>query len=220
MRILDSRLYRWAENATNFLLLTLLWLLVSIPVITFCPATTAMFGVFRAWEENEGAGIAGPFFAAFRERFLQSLLVGTIWTLLGFVLLIDILATRRMASGLALPLFIATLSITLFYLMITLYLYPILANARTGALGVLKNAFLLALSQPLLSLLAAFGLLCCALALWLFPFLVVIFGSVVAYGMNALFNRAVRNFAAATPDDGAERATIAPDGATDTEEIG
>lgn len=210
MRILDSRLYRWAENATNFFLLTLLWLLVSVPVITFFPATTAMFGVFRAWEKSEGAGIVGPFFATFRERFLQSLLVGIAWTIVGGVLLIDILATRRMASGLALPLFIATLSIVLFYLMITLYIYPILANARTNALGVIKNAFLLALSQPLLSLLAAFGLLFCALALWLFPFLIVIFGSVVAYGLNALFNRAIGNFPTTTP--------VAPPGKSDSNE--
>lgn len=199
MRILDSRLYRWAENATNFFLLTILWLLVSLPVITFFPATTAMFGVFRAWEEREGAGIVGPFFAALRERFLQSLLVGIVWAILGFILLVDVLATRRMAGGLALPLFIATLSISLFYLMLTLYIYPLLANARTSALGIIKNAFLLALSQPLLSLLATFGLLLCALGLWIFPALVIIFGSVIAYALNALFNRAVRNFPGAKP---------------------
>jgi len=194
MKVLDSRLYRWMDTATNFFLLTLLWLIVSIPIVTFFPATMAMFGVFRAWKDNEGAGIVGPFFAAFRKRFLQSLLVGVVWAILGGILLVDIVATRRMTGAVAIPLFIATLSLTLFYTMLTIYIYPILANARTTALGVVKNAFLLSLSQPLLSLVTTFGLFLSAIVLWIFPFAIIIIGSPIAYGMNALFNRAVGRF--------------------------
>jgi len=197
MKVIDSRFYRWMEQATNLFLLTLLWLIVSIPIVTFFPATTAMFGVFRAWEDNEGAGIVGPFFAAFRKRFLQSLLVGIVWALLGGILLVDIVATRSMTGAIGIPLFIATLSLTLFYTMLTIYIYPILANARTSALGVVKNAFLLSLSQPLLSLITTFGLLFFAIVLWIFPFAIIIFGSPIAYGMNALFNRAVGRFPSA-----------------------
>ena len=194
MKVLDSRLYRWMDTATNFFLLTLLWLVVSIPIVTFFPATTAMFGVFRAWEDNEGAGLVAPFFAAFRKRFLQSLLVGVVWAIIGGILLVDIVATRSMTNAIALPLFIATLSLTLFYTMLTIYIYPILANARTSSFGVVKNAFLLSLSQPVLSLVTTFGLLLCLLGLWIFPFAILIIGSPIAYGMNALFNRAVGLF--------------------------
>ncbi len=194
MKIIDSRFYRWADTATNFFLLTLLWLLVSLPVVTFFASTTAMFGVFRAWEDNEGAGIIAPFFAAFRKRFLQSLLVGFIWSILGVILLVDIFATRNMNTVVATPLFIATLSFTLFYTMLTIYIYPILANARTSAIGVIKNAFLLSLSQPLLSLIATFGLLFLAIGLYIFPAMIIVIGSPVAFGLNALFNRAVGRF--------------------------
>jgi uncharacterized membrane protein YesL len=201
MKIIDSRFYRWMDTATNFFLLTILWLVVSIPIITFFPATTAMFGVFRAWEDNEGAGIIGPFFAAFRQRFVQSLLVGLVWAIIGGILLVDVFATRRMTTAVALPLFIATLSLTLFYTMLTIYIYPILANARTSALGVIKNAFLLSLSQPLLSLFTTFGLLLFAVALWIFPVMIIILGSPIAFGLNALFNRAVNRFPSATADE-------------------
>jgi uncharacterized membrane protein YesL len=219
MKIIDSRFYSWMESATNFFLLTLLWLVVSLPVVTIFPATTAMFGVFRAWEDNESTGIVGPFFAAFRMRFLQSLLVGLAWTIVGGILLVDIVATRSMTGLLAIPFFIATLSLTLFYTMLTIYVYPILANARTTALGVVRNAFLLALSQPLLSLIATFGLLLFVLVLWVFPFAIVIFGSPVAYGLNALFNRAVGRFPSPT---GAEEGTReVPDGdALETDDAG
>lgn len=206
MKVLDSRLYRWMDTATNLFLLTLLWLIVSIPIVTFFPATTAMFGVFRAWEDNEGAGLVGPFFAAFRKRFLQSLLVGVVWAIIGGILLVDIVATRSMTGAVAIPLFIATLSLTLFYTMLTIYIYPILANARTTAIGVVKNAFLLSLSQPLLSLITTFGLLLFAIVLWIFPFAIIIFGSPIAFGLNALFNRAVGRFPTVVEPDAAPRA--------------
>lgn len=201
MKIIDSRFYRWADIATNLFLLTILWLIASIPLVTFFASTTAMFGVFRAWEDNEGAGIIGPFFAAFRKRFLQSLLVGLVWAIIGGILLVDIFATRNMTGLVATPLFIATLSLTLFYTMLTIYIYPILANARTSALGVIKNAFLLSLSQPLLSLIATFGLLFLMIGLWIFPFALIVIGSPVAFGMNALFNRAVGLFPSTTADE-------------------
>src|SRR4051812_36547498 len=104
MRILDSRLYRVAETATNFLLLNLLWLVVSLPVLTIFPATTALFGVLRAWEEREGAGVAAPFFATFREKLWQSLIIGFVWAAIGGVLAVDFLASRRIAGMLAFPL--------------------------------------------------------------------------------------------------------------------
>ncbi len=202
MRIIDSRLYRWAEIATDLFLLTLLWLVVSLPLVTLCPATTAVFGVFRAWEEGEGAGIVGPFFASFRARLRQSLVVGFGWSLLGVILLFDLLATRRMTGPLAFPLLVAMLGLALCYLLPTVYIYPTLANARTTAFGVVRNAFLLALSQPLLSLLAAFGMIVWGVALYAFPILLPLFGGVVAYGLNALFNRAIRRFPAAAPEEG------------------
>jgi uncharacterized membrane protein YesL len=220
MRIIDSRFYRWAENATNLFLLTLLWLLVSVPLVTLIPATTAVFGVFRAWEDNEGAGIVGPFFASFRARFLQSLIVGVGWAAIGGILLVDIFATRNMTGVIATPLFIATLSLTLFYTMLSIYIYPILANARTSALGVIKNAFLLSLSQPLLSLIVAFGLLFFAIVLWVFPFGILLFGGVVAYGLNALFNRAVGRFPSAMGDDTAPQEALDEDGAGEQKLLG
>src|SRR5689334_5447773 len=107
MRILDSRFYRVAEVATNFLLLNLLWLVIALPVVTIFPATTALFGVLKVWEEREGAGVVGPFFAAFREKFWQSLLIGVAWVVIGGVLAVDLLACRRIGGGLGLPLLIA-----------------------------------------------------------------------------------------------------------------
>jgi len=199
MRILDSRFYRVAEVATNFLLLNLLWLVVALPVVTIFPATTALFGVLKVWEEREGAGVVGPFFATFREKIWPSLLIGVAWAAIGGVLIVDLIASRRIGGGLASLLLIAAGLMTLVHGAVTVYLFPTIANARTTPLGMVRNAGLLALSQPIASLVAAIGLVAVAIAIYLVPFLLLFAGSIVAYGLNALFRRAVGNFPAVEP---------------------
>jgi hypothetical protein len=42
MSILDTRVYRWLEVATDFFLLNLMWLVACLPVVTIFPSTAAM----------------------------------------------------------------------------------------------------------------------------------------------------------------------------------
>src|SRR4051794_2512203 len=149
MRFLDSRFYRVAESATNLLLLNLLWLVVSLPVVTLFPATTALFGVLRTWEEREGAGVIGPFFPAFRGKRWQGRGLGGAWAALGGVLVVGLVASRRMGGVLAFPRLAATGIMLLAYCLVAVSLLPVIANARTTPPGVIRNAVLLALSQPL-----------------------------------------------------------------------
>src|SRR4051794_26334118 len=205
MRFLDSRFYRVVEAATNILLLGLLWLVVSLPLVTLFPATVALFGVLRAWDEQEGVGITGPFFATFREKFWQSLVVGCAWTAIGGVLVVDLLASRRVGGVLALPLLVATGLMALAYGLVSVYVFPVIARARTTPLGVIRNAGLLALSQPLLSLLAALALLAVVLIAYSTPFVLLFVGGFVAWGVNALFRHGLARFSPLTvPDDSDE----------------
>ncbi|CAA9585590.1 MAG: hypothetical protein AVDCRST_MAG18-3779 [uncultured Thermomicrobiales bacterium] len=195
MKILDSRLYRLAETITNYFLLNLLWALLSLPLLTVYPATVALFSVLRTWRVGDSAEIVGPFFAAFRAKLGQSLLLGLGWTAIGIVLGVDLLASRQIPGALALPVLVALGLITLLYCQLSVFLFPTIAHIRTTPPGVVRNAFLLALSQPFLSLFAALGLIALALAAYFLPFLPLLFASPVAYGLDALFRRGVARFA-------------------------
>ncbi len=195
MKILDSRLYRMANTATNYFLLSLLWLVVSIPLVTIFPATVALFGVLRVWREEDREDVLGPFFGTFREKFWQSLLIGVGWTAIGAVLGVDILASRRIPGTVAIPVLIALGLITLLYCQLTVYLFPIIAHMRVGVRGVIRNAFLLTLSQPFLSLFAAVGIVIVGIGAYFVPFILLIVVGMIAYGQDALFRRGVAKFA-------------------------
>ena len=194
MKILDSRLYRMANTATNYFLLSLLWLVISIPLVTIFPATVALFGVLRVWREEDREDVLGPFFSTFRAKFWQSLLVGLGWAAIGAVLGVDILVSRRIPGAVAIPVLIALGLITLLYCQLSVYLFPIIAHMRTGVRGIIRNAFLLTLSQPFLSLLAAVGITIVAIGAYFVPFILLIVVGMIAYGQDALFRRGVAKF--------------------------
>ena len=195
MKILDSRLYRMANTATNYFLLSLLWLVISLPLVTIFPATVALFGVLRVWREEDREDILGPFFGTFRAKFWQSVLIGLGWTAVGAVLGVDILASRRIVGAIAIPVLIALGLITLLYCQLSVYLFAIIAHMHVGVRGVIRNAFLITLSQPFLSLFAAVGIIIVGIAAYFVPFILLIVVGMIAYGQDALFRRGVAKFA-------------------------
>lgn len=198
MNVTDNRLIQAAETVINFLLLNLLWLVASLPIVTAYPATAALFSVVRGWQRQEDSAIVATFFRAFRENLKQSLLVGIAWTLLGVVLLVDLVAARRMPTVLSLPLSLAAVALGLLYLLTSLYIFPVMVNFHTTSLGIVRNAFILAMSQPLVGLLTLACLVALAAVTLAVPFVLLCSGSIAAYCLYAVCDRAMRK---AAPDE-------------------
>lgn len=195
MKILDSRFYRLADTVANYFLLNLLWFLISLPLITVFPATVALFSVLRAWRTDESTEIIAPFFGAFRRKLGRSLLLGIGAAIIGVILAADFVAVRRIPGAMAIPVLFALGLIAILYLQMSVYLYPTIAHIDAPPRAIIRNIFLLTLSQPFISLLAALGLLALAFATYLFPFTPLLVASSVAQGLDALFRRAVGKFA-------------------------
>ena len=70
VNLIDTRIYRWLEVATDFFLLNLMWLVACVPVVTIFPSTAAMFGVVRDWSREKEGGLARTFATRFRENLL------------------------------------------------------------------------------------------------------------------------------------------------------
>lgn len=195
MKILNSRLYQLADTVANYFLLNLLWLLISLPLVTAYPATVALFSVLRAWRVEESSEIIAPFFSAFRRQFRRSLLLGIGWTIIGIILVADFLAVRGIPGAMAIPVLFALGLVTILYCQMSVYLYPAIAHIDARPRDLIRAIFLLVLSQPFLSLFAALGLLALGLATYFVPFTPLLVASSVAQGLDAVFRRAVAKFA-------------------------
>ena len=198
MNILDSRFHRWLGVFANFLLLNLLWLLACTPVLTIYPATAAMFGVVRDWVRKKDVGVMRVFFLRFRENFKQSFVIGIVWTVFGAALVLDFYVVSQMPAGPRTVLYLLLIFMFLLYAFTSVYLFPVMVHFDTTWPVVLKNSLLLGIGR-LLTTVQCLLVIAIAVGVSVFaPFTLLITGSVTAYVVYRLCDRAFRRVEVAT----------------------
>ncbi|WML48348.1 DUF624 domain-containing protein [Neobacillus sp. PS3-34] len=173
----------------EFIYLNLLWILFSLPIFTMSQATAAMFGVIRKWLQGEDIVIFSSFKKLFIDNFSISLITGLIWLLLGFILLMDFYFINRFSFAYQMAgLFLFGISSFLFS-MVSVYLFPVIVHLKTGWAGVWRNALILAISNPIDSMInigIAFAVLFLGSR---YPILLFGLGSIGAYYQYQSVNR-------------------------------
>lgn len=173
----------------EFIYLNLLWILFSLPIFTIWPATAAMFGVIRKWLQGEDIVIFSSFKKLFIDNFSISLITGLIWLLLGFILLMDFYFINRFSFAYQMAgLFLFGISSFLFS-MVSVYLFPVIVHLKMGWAGVWRNALILAISNPINSMInigIAFAVLFLGSR---YPILLFGLGSIGAYYQYQSVNR-------------------------------
>ncbi len=197
MDFLNSKLYRAIEVLISFLLLNLLWILLSLPVVTAFPATAAMFGVVREWGRGTDSGALEPFFRHLRANFAQSFWIGLIWIVVGAALWVDFFLLGEAETWVAVPLFLLLALGGLCYTFTSIYLFPVMVNYASNWRLVIRNSFLISLSQLWITLLCA---LICVVMLFVVLYVPVtglLAGSVTAYAVYSLCKRGFNRVEAA-----------------------
>jgi uncharacterized membrane protein YesL len=192
MNILDSRIYRWAQVATDFFLLNLMWLLACLPVVTAFPATAAMFGVVRDWVREKEGGLFGAFVMRFRQNFVQSLVVGVLWTLFGGALFLDFLVANQLSGGAQVVMRSLLVLATVLYAFASVFLLPVMVHYETKWTAVPKNALLLSVGRLPTTLLCLITVAAMAALTFVVPALILITGSLTAYAVYRLCDREFR----------------------------
>ena len=200
MNLLDTRIYRWLEVATDFFLLNLMWLVACVPVVTIFPSTAAMFGVVRDWSREKEGGLVRAFASHFRENFAQSLLVGALWTLFGAALVLDFFVADRLPLGSEVVMKSLLVLATVLYASASVFLFPVMVHYKTAWKALVKNSLLLAIGRlPTTAACLLFVAVVSGLTAVL-PVLILITGSVSAYVVYRLCGREFARLDAASGD--------------------
>jgi uncharacterized membrane protein YesL len=200
MNVLDTRVYRWLETATDFFLLNLMWLVACLPVVTIFPSTAAMFGVVRDWVRGKEGSLTRTFTARFRENLGQSLLVGAIWTVFGVALFLDYLVANQLSYWAEIILKSVLVLVCTVYAFGSVYLFPVMVHYETDWKTVIKNSLLISIGRMPTTVVCLVFLVVMVGLTVVVPFLVVITGSITAYGVYRLCDRVFRNIDAAHGD--------------------
>lgn len=141
---LDGPVYRIGTEIADLLILTLYWILCSLPIITIGASTTAVFYVYGKKVRGEDAYVTKDFFKSFKENIKASipitLGIGILWIscfLYRMILMTYQTNTSFIFIGLALFLLLEVS-------IMTLYVFAILSRFHMKGFSVFLTGFVLA----------------------------------------------------------------------------
>lgn len=130
--------------------LNLLWLICSLPVFTVGASTAALYYASLKIVRGEETHAGPMFFRSFRENFRQATVIWLILLAVGLFLGTDgyILYHLRLSStGAPAVLWTLVLAVVIaaavLYVIVLLYVFPLIASVRNSNWAMLKNAFLI-----------------------------------------------------------------------------
>lgn len=130
------------------------WLLMMAIVapFTLVPATSAMFCVARKWVMGDtDVPLLKTFFRGYKENYLQSMLGGILFVLLGGILVVNYQFYGNQGGILRL---LSILFITLFFILMAAFFHflSITVHFHMKLFQIIKNSFLVAIGHPILSI--------------------------------------------------------------------
>lgn len=144
----ESPVLAFLNKMADILILNLLFIVCSIPIITIGPALCAMYSVcLRSIRYGDGYVVRG-FFKSFVQNFKQSLAAWILTLLVGGLFGVDIIFWAKIDMGMISKIMLGvSLFLTLFFFIVVLWLFPIIAKIENKLLVNIKNAAAMAVGH-------------------------------------------------------------------------
>jgi len=142
---MDNKFFTFMSRVADLIILNLLCIVCCIPVVTIGPSIAAMFYVTLKMVRNEESYIVRGFFKSFKQNLKQGIVINLIMLVAALLLYFDISICRSTPGTIGKVLMVLFMMILVVYLMIFLYLYPVLAKFYNTIKHTFRNAFLMSI---------------------------------------------------------------------------
>lgn len=143
----DMFLTRILGRLIDCVLLSILWFLTSIPVVTIGASTTAAYGVALELAFGEHPAIVSGYFASFKKNFLRATAVFLVLTAVGLFIGLDFWSVLHWETPFQFGLEVLILSVGFFYLILAAHAFPALAFYEGRPARILKMVFFRSLGK-------------------------------------------------------------------------
>lgn len=195
---LDSPFMRILNRVADLMILNFLMIICCIPIFTIGAACTGMHYVLLKTVRGEEGYLVRGFFKSFKQNFRQATIIWLLMLLVIGVYVGDFLIFTY--SGVTFPtiLMIAILAIAIVFLMVAVYIFPVLSRFDNTVKNTIKNAFCMAVLNLPKTLLMILLLALPVIILYFSDYagiFVILFGiSVPAYASAYLYGGIFKKF--------------------------
>ena len=142
---MENDFWTFANKVADMVILEIIWLVCCLPIITAGASCTAFWHVFIRLAKDEESHVAAGFFRAFRKRFMTGTKIGLIQLAVGLFFLVDIYVCLNMETRQSMFL-VGMLGVLLFFwLLISLWFYPLAGTYDFTWKKVMGNSLFLTL---------------------------------------------------------------------------
>ncbi len=145
---IDGPFIKFMSLIADIIMLSVIWFLLCIPIVTIGPATTAMYYVMTRRIYEKEAYVFTDFFKSFKQNFVQSALSWFVLTALTVIVLFNMFIVAR-GYVFANSKILGNLSIMIYFLILfelilmNLYIFPIISRFHMSFKEGIKTSFML-----------------------------------------------------------------------------
>lgn len=142
---INGKVYQFLEKVANYIIVSVLWVLFSLPIFTIGASSTALYYTFRQVICRDTGTLWKTFWSTFKGNFKQSTGLWLIWLVVIASLLTDcyvcyvLSGTDTMLNWILLLLAVLILFITMW----SLYWFPYIAHIQDPIKAILKNTLIM-----------------------------------------------------------------------------
>ncbi|SER65915.1 YesL family protein [Lachnobacterium bovis] len=142
---LDNPIMNFISKLSDTLWLNILWLVTSLPIVTIGPATAALYHVTLNMADDRSVCLTADYFKGFKENFKKGTALGLVLTGLGIILGIDgyVFLRMKFVNPIWTLGFAAFIPISVLFLVVCIYAFPLQAMFDNTLKALLKNALLI-----------------------------------------------------------------------------
>lgn len=142
---LDSPVMNFLGRVADLVWLNILYIICCIPIITIGASTSALYYVTMKMVANEEGYITKSFFKAFKDNFKQATLIWLLVLLAGTIFFVDFRILNTMEGTLGKVVYVIICAVSILFLFMMVYIFPLLAKFENTIKNSIKNAFLISI---------------------------------------------------------------------------
>lgn len=186
---LDNPVFRTINKLVDLIWLNIIFVIVSIPVVTMGASVTAMMSVTMKMARDREGYIWSGFWKSFKQNFKQSTIIWIAMILLATVLGTDIYFFYNSTAAYAKLLLAFMLGLSLICLCVAVYIFPLQAQFENTIKQTAKNALLMAIRHLPWTALLLIMIVGGGILIWLFLGIAIFFGfGLLAFLCAFIFN--------------------------------
>lgn len=192
---IDNPIWKFIGNLWDFFVLSVLWLVCSIPVVTIGASTTALYYVTLKMASNQEGKLRQQYFHSFRQNWKEATAIWLGFLAVGVILGIDLMYGLTGGTNLASAVLVFAAVAGALYLCLLSFVFPLLARVDNTPLAIVKMAGGM-LVQNFLPILA--GVMVMAgfilVGLFVFKLILLVVPALPAYIGSRMYNRILERY--------------------------